>query len=386
MGFLQGGRPELFFVLLFLAGAPCVMAEDPPAISLDYLSEYNLPGGTLFQDTCIGGLSALHYDPEGDRYFVLSDGRRGARLYTLRIEIAEGGAAGAEAEENGPRIAGVTFERVVRLHTREGTPYPDDRVDPEGFALIGPETAYVSSEGVARDGVPPFIDLVDVESGAWLGTVPLPPGFRPDHDGEVQVSGVRNNLGLESLSLSPDRRHLYAASESALAQDAAGLAAGAEHFARLLRFELEPSPRLAQQYLYPLTMPEGDILVHGLVELLALDDAGRLLAMERTYGHDVGLSVRLFEIRIPERSRGADRSRLGPEASSLPVLAKRQILDFGELPILLDNLEGLTFGPRLEGGGETLLVVGDNDNTECLPPTSLSDLRFTKFLLFRLRR
>ncbi len=155
--------------------------------------------------------------------------------------------------------------------------------------------------------MPPFVDLVDVESGAWLATVPLPPGFRPRHEGATQVAGVRNNLGLESLSLSPDRRHLYAATESALAQDAAGLAAGAEHFARLLHFELEPAPRLAGQYLYPLTLPAGDILVHGLVELLALDDAGHLLAMERTYGRDIGLTARLFEVRLADD--GFPRSR-----------------------------------------------------------------------------
>ncbi len=383
MGIFKGGKPELFFVALLLTLAALARAADPPPVSLEYLSEYNIAGGTRFEETCLGGLSALYYDADNDRYFALSDSRRGARFYTLRIEIAEND--GGDGEKR-PRIAKVTFDRVVHLRTREGMLYPDDRVDPEGLALSGPRTAYLSSEGVAADGVPPFIDLIDVEDGAWLGTVPLPPGFRPRSEGETQVAGVRNNLGLEALTLAPYRGHLYTASESALAQDAAGITAGALHFARLLHFELELPPRLAGQYLYPLTMPAGDVVVHGLVELLALDGDGRLLALERTYSRDSGLSIDLFEIHLSRTDAGADRSSVSLEASDLPVLDKRHLLDFRDLPILLDNLEGLTFGPRLEDGSETLLVVGDNDNTECLPPTSLSDLRFTKFLLFRLRR
>ncbi len=385
MVFFKGGRSVLLFALLLLAVVPCVLAQEaPPPVSLELLSEYNIPGGTRFADACVGGLSALFYDSANDRSFALSDSRRGARFFQLRIDVAEGGD-GAAGDQR-PRIAGVTFDRVVPLLTREGVPYPDDRVDPEGFALIGATSAYLSSEGVARDGVPPFIDLVDVDSGTWLATVPLPRGFRPDHDGETQTHGVRNNLGLEALSLSPDRRRLYVASESALAQDAAGITAGARHYARLMHFEVAETPSLSGQYLYPLTMPEGDILVHGLVELLALDESGHLLAMERTFGRDVGLKVHLFEIRLSETRAEADRSRLSPEASALPVLDKRHLLDFGELPILLDNLEGLSFGPRLADGSEPLLVLGDNDNTECLPPTSPLHLRPTKLLLFRLQR
>ncbi len=368
---------RVLLVLLTLGTAGSLWAEDStPPISLELLSEYHLPAGTRFEETCVGGLSALHYDPANDRYFAVSDGRREARFYSLRIEIAESDAGD---EPRRPQIRRVTFDRVVRLKTREGLPYPEDRVDPEGFALLDARSAYVSSEGVARDGVPPFVDLVDVENGAWLSTIPLPSDLRPRHDGEEQIAGVRNNLGLESLTLSPDRRHLYAASESALVQDAGDLAAGVEHFARLLHFE---QGTLTGQYLYPLVMPAGDILVHGLVELLAVDDAGRLLAMERTFARDVGLAVRLYEIRLSRVRRDVDRARLSPEARSLPVLDKRLILDFGELPILLENFEGLTFGPRLEDGSETLLIVGDNDNPGGRPAA----LRSTRFLLFALRR
>jgi hypothetical protein len=58
--------------------------------------------------------------------------------------------------------------------------------------------------------------------------------------------------------------------------------AGTRLYARLLRYRVEEVPRLVSQMLYPLEYPDGDIVVHGLVELQALDDEGRLLAMERS--------------------------------------------------------------------------------------------------------
>lgn len=375
---------SLWIPALLTAALGTRAEQDAPPLSLELLSEHNIPGGTLFEDTCVGGLSALAYDPPTERYFAVSDSRRDARIYTLRIEIAEGGAGGGSA---GPKIARVEFESVIRLRTREGLPYPDDRIDPEGLAILDRGSAFLSSEGVAELGVPPFVDRIELATGEWLASLPIPLSFRPRHREEIQTLGVRNNLGFEALTLSPNRRHLYVASESALAQDAAGLAVGVLHFARLLHFEVAPVLRQVGEVLYPLVVPPGDdVKVQGLVELLALDDAGRFLALERVWGPRTGMVIELYEIQLDRTRQEGNRSRLSPAARHLPVLDKRLVLDLDRLPILLDNFESLTFGPPLADGGETLLMVGDNDNTECQPPRQLSQLRPTKFLLFRLRR
>lgn len=380
-------RP-LLLALTSLLSSGALTAQPPAAatpITLELLSAYDLPGGARFEGTCIGGLSALFYDAPGERYFAVSDSRRDARFYVLRVEI-RGGDSDGGSEGGKPHIAQIVFERVARLHTREGLPYPDDRVDPEGFTLVGEGEAFISSEGVATEGVAPFVDLVDVETGEWLATAPVPLAFKPRHRDGVQVQGTRNNLGFESLTSSPDRRHLYVATESALAQDVTDLEAGAEHFSRLLHYALEPTPRLAAEVLYPLTYPAGEIVVHGLVELLALDDRGRFLALERTWGPQVGMVVKLFEFSLDEARGRPAPSRISPPSQTLPVIAKRLVLDFADLPIVLDNFEGLTLGPRLADGSESLLVLGDNDNVDCAPPKKLSDLRPTKLLLFRMER
>ncbi len=377
----------VFAATLFAEAAHAETGETSPRpISLELLSEYHIPGGARFEGACIGGLSALAYDPEQRLFFAVSDSRRDARIFTLRVTISEERKTNAEPK---PRISGVEFESVIRLQTREGLPYPDDRVDPEGLVLVGDGTAFVSSEGVADDGVPPFVDRIDLATGEWLGTAPIPFAFKPRHQGTVQLQGVRSNLGFESLTASPDGRHLVTATESALAQDARDPDATLQRFARVLRFEDRHVPVLVGEFLYPLRIPEGKVVAHGLVELLALDNAGRLLAMERTWGPEIGMLIKLFEVHLDAARSDAtqsdvDRSGLSPAAHTLPVLDKQLLLDFKELPILLDNLEGLAFGPRFADGSQSLLVLGDNDNTACQPPRRLTQMRPTKFLLFRL--
>ncbi|MEM7582470.1 MAG: esterase-like activity of phytase family protein [Acidobacteriota bacterium] len=377
--------PVWLLAVAGLAVAPAAAAKSSPKTSLELLAEYNLPGGARFEGACIGGLSALAFDPEQARYYAVSDSRRDARFFTLRIDLGE---TTGEDGSTRPSLAGVTFERVTRLRTREGQLYPDDRVDPEGLVLIGDGTAYLSSEGAADLGVPPFVDRIDLATGEWLATAPIPLAFKPRHDaasdGSTQSQGVRSNLGFESLTGTPDGRLLYAATESALAQDVGDPEATQERYARVLRFEVGKTPRLTGEFLYPLRVPDGNVVAHGLVEMLALDNAGRLLAMERTWGPEIGMVIKLFEVDLQSQRPDVDRSRLSPAARSLAVLDKQLVLDLTELPVVLDNLEGLTFGPKLADGSQSLLMLGDNDNTECQPPQSLAQMRPTKFLLFRL--
>jgi hypothetical protein len=365
-----------------LAACGAAASDPPPPPTVEYLAERTLPPGMRFQGACVGGLSAIDYDAASGRYYALSDSRKDARLFTVAVEI------GTDAK-GAPAIAAVELESVVRLRTREGEPYADGRVDPEGLVLLGGGVAFLSSEGDAEKGVPPFVDLVDVGDGSWQQSVAIPVAFRPRHDAGTQVRGVRNNLGFEALALSPGRRHLYVASESSLAQDTPPgkkIPAGTRLYSRLLHYVLEDVPQLRSQALYPLEQPEGEIVVHGLVELQALDDGGRLLAMERTFGYDVGMIVKLFEIDLGRTAEDADRSSLSAEAAELPVLVKRPVFDFAELPVTLDNFEGLTFGPPLPDGGESLLVLGDNDNVDCQPTLNPVRMRPTKLLLFRLLR
>ena len=336
----------------------------PAEPRVELLSAVELAQGTLFEGTCVGGLSALAYQASSGRYLALSDSGDDARLYTLDLPI--------QPSDEGPRLGPPTVERVVRLLTREGLPYPGGRVDPEGLALVDATTAFLSSEGKPDLGVPPFVDLVDVESGAHLASVAVPPAFTPRWDGDLQVAGVRPNQGFEALALGPGGADLHVVAESALMQDApASPPAGTDLQTRWLHFRREGDRiRQVAEYRYPLRRPEGEVVAHGLVEILALEE-DRFFALERTYAFDRGLTVRLFVADPPTTDGGLVRKAL--------------LLDFAEAGIELENYEGLALGPPLPDGGESLLVVGDNDDTACATPPE-ERTRPTRFLLFRLRR
>ena len=93
---------------------------------------------------------------------------------------------------------------------------------------------------------------------------------------------------------------------------------------------------------------------------MALDDAGHLLALERSFATgQTGDDIRLYFID----TNGAT------DVSGLPALAgqsykpveKTLLLDFNDLGIYIDNLEGMTLGPDLPDGRKSLLLVADNN-------------------------
>jgi hypothetical protein len=112
--------------------------------------------------------------------------------------------------------------------------------------------------------------------------------------------------------------------------------------------------------------------------------------LERAYvsrPHEHGPNtIRIFEVTLPgASSAGAPRtpSEAATSTEGGPLLPKRLVLDLDEiLPQLepgqqtLDNLEGMTFGPRLPSGERTLLLVSDDN---------FSEHQRTTFLAFRIR-
>ncbi|HEY9729781.1 MAG TPA: esterase-like activity of phytase family protein, partial [Chroococcales cyanobacterium] len=58
-------------------------------LSLDFLGDYQLPK-TKYKDTPVGGLSALTYDRQRNKFYALSDDRSAfapARFYTLGLSV-----------------------------------------------------------------------------------------------------------------------------------------------------------------------------------------------------------------------------------------------------------------------------------------------------------
>jgi len=361
-------------LLLWLSACslPQVKAEDRIflPLSLEFLGEYRLPGDVTVEDTAVGGLSALAYDRSRNLFYALSDdsGRSGsaARFYTLKLDLDQ------DTHLQQVRVAGVTSVKNER-----GEPYPPNGIDPEGMALAPDQTLWVASEGLTRLGVPPLLGAFDLQTGALQQALQIPDAHLPDARGSAQKQGVANNLGFESLTLNPEGDRLFAATETALLQDYAP--EDGEIRSRFLHYWVgEPEPVLISEHLYRVEPAPAGTLINGLVELAALDSGGHFLSLERAYTPlgGGGYSAQVFQLAT---GGATDISQLASLKGPLPgiqPIRKRLLLDLGELNLPLENLEGMTLGPRLPDGSQSLVLVSDNH---------FDPKRPSQFLLFRLQ-
>ncbi len=284
----------------------------------------------------------------------------------MSIDLADGNLAPGDVE----------LREVLTLRDRFGRPFRELVMDAEGIAL-GPEgTLLVSSEGNVERNVAPSLREFDRE-GAELRELPIPRKFRPRRG---QPFGVRHNQAFESLTVTPDGRRLFTATENAIYQDGPAADVGVPTTVRVIEYDLQGGEPAAEYALAvepvavaPVT---GDAFrVNGLVELLALADS-ELIALERSFSMGMGNSIRLFAVSLEGAADIRDRKALKKRRRrSVATASKTLLLDLEELGLGLDNVEGLTFGPDLPDGRRTLVLVSDNN---------FSSRQKTQFLAFAL--
>ncbi|WGF87791.1 phytase [Marinivivus vitaminiproducens] len=338
----------------------------------------DLASDTEFEGTVVGGLSGLTYDPETGHYLAISDdsdaGADGTpRFYELAIDLGDGSLDEGD----------VSILDVTPLTLASGATFDALSTDTEGVAIDAAGDIFISSE---RDFAGnPGIYRLD-RDGVLTAALPVEAKFQPDLAG---TSGVRDNLGFESLTITPDKTTLYTATESALTQDGdvATLTAGAA--SRIIRYDLATGRPVAE-YVYetdPIARApevEGGFADAGLVDLLALDDQGTLLALERSFSAvedttgevDRGYSAKLFLVHTQGATNvlGEESLPVSTEDDGLAInvdatARKELLLDLSDLGLTLDNLEGMTLGPVLADGRQSLTLVSD-DNFGAFGPQS----------------
>jgi len=352
-------------------------------LSLEFLGEYQLPKEIKFQDTPVGGLSGITYDRQRDRFYAISDDRSDlapARFYTLSLDLKNS------------KIQKVEIEKVTFLKGKDGKTYPKGSIDPEGIAVIPQGTLFISTEGVTNQGLPPFIGEFDLKSGNLKQNLPMPQRYIPDGKGEQQQRGVRDNLGFESLTLNPtgslpasgEPIRLFTVTESALAQDLDPVIKDEQgkplpqiSKCRLLHYLISDGPPvIISEHLYPLSPPPAGAMYHGVTELLAVDQGGHFLSLERSFGL-AGFQINLYQIFTGTATDTSQIASLKGELGGVQAVKKKLLLDLKELGITLDNLEGMTFGPRLSEGSQSLILVSDNN---------FQKEQKTQFLLFKIKQ
>lgn len=369
----------------FLIGVLMVSCTSQKTITLSghtqlkFLSEYDVPFNQSFHETTIGGLSGIDYDSKHNLYYLICDDRsaiNSARFYTAKVFLNE------------KTIDSVQFVSVKSLLQADGNVYPDSKQDP--FHTPDPEAMRYnakthqlvwSSEGeriVKPDVVvleDPSINIISTE-GKYIDSFILSSNL---HMHQTQ-SGPRQNGVFEGLSFANNFKTVFVNVEEPLFEDGprAGLK-DSSAWIRIIKYNAKtkkPQAQFAYQLdpvAYPAT-PPGTFKINGVPDILAPNDH-QLLVIERSFS--TGRRPSTIKVYLAELNGATNilntKSLLTP---GFTPVSKKLLLNMDELGIYTDNIEGVTLGPTLSNGRQSLIFVSDNN---------FSEEQITQFLLFEVQ-
>lgn len=326
------------------------------------LDTLTVPAGTTELGMPFGGLSGIDYDPRSGEYVALSDDRSEngkARFYTLRLPLDRAGFA-----DDKPDLDGLTV-----LADTTGDPFAPKTVDPEAIRWTpGGKSLLWTSEGASSAGQPAFVREAAM-SGGYVRELPLPTAYAPVRSAAgTLTAGVRNNQALEGLTLSPDGRTVATITENALVQDGPAAALTTKSPSRLLLmdrrtgkpeaehvYEVDP---ISDAPTAPLPAPVGTYAAdRGVSEVLAINETD-YLTVERSFASGVGFSIRLYWTSTIGATDVNGKDALSGTEKPMP---KKLLYDFTTSATDADNVEGITWGPRLPDGSRSLVLVADDN-------------------------
>lgn len=336
-----------------LAGCASTQAATPtPRLRL--IGETRLPYKLQLQNTTVGGLSGLDFDPASGTLYLLSDdggSQSPPRFYTARLTLT--------AEKLGDiELTGATF--------LQGLIAPD----PEAIRWHAPsKTLLWTSEDNAAIAASPSLQQTRLD-GSLLRTFDQPAMFGIGLLDLAKNQGPRINKTFEGLAITPDGRQAWLSMEASLRQG------GPEPTlqtpggpCRFTQIDTASGKVLRQIAYLPDAIPRapsppGANADNGVVEVPMLD-AHCMLVLERAYMSGLGPqnsnSLRLYvmDTRQPTDTLNIAALKHGNHTPA----AKTKVADFANFPALtrLDNTEGMCWGPTLSNGNRTLLFVSDDN-------------------------
>ncbi|MFG6080465.1 esterase-like activity of phytase family protein [Paracoccus litorisediminis] len=350
MGFDMNAIPASVLVLAAVFPA---QAQVAPKL-LDYQT---IEHGYKVAGVPVGGLSDLSLDKATGRYLAISDARGEdgpVRFYEVALKVEDG------------KLSKPDLFQVNSLTEPGGNPFKSGDVDPEGIAVAADGKIYWSSEPK-----PPNLPKVFVSSrdGTGMSEIELPTAYRPGPG-----HGVMENLGFEGLALTEDGQTLVVMTENGLAQDGGVATLEAGSLVRILMIDtatLKPKAEFAYLTDPIPTAPISGGADNGVSAAMVMPD-GRLAVVERSFAQGPGVSIRVYlvDTSMATDISGSETAQGATPATKVPWI----VMTSASLGMKLSNVEGIAFGPEIDGAQTLLMVTDDN----------FSMNQDTMFMLFKL--
>jgi hypothetical protein len=317
-----------------------------------------------------GGLSALDYTGQGDRFVLLADRGAGDGAVSFPCRFHE-----ADLRVH-PETGAIDFELMgtTLLTSSDGEPlvgsltaHADDLRSPDASAwrALDPEGLRQLSDGqwLVSDEYGPRV-VVFNRDGMLTKTFSMPDHFRLRYSEDSRSNiGTFPNRGLEGVAVTPSDETMIAVLQSPLIQD--GTIKKDKCLGLNTRWIVFNKNHTAiREIVYPMLDTAT-----GVSEILAVDETKFLVLERDSKAGDEAKTKHIYLCDISGASNVSEQSQLPPDhlPKNISPVTKRLLIDLLDKPFGIvgdsapEKPEGLSWGKRLPDGRRTLWVCCDND-------------------------
>ncbi|TXD64841.1 esterase-like activity of phytase family protein [Polaribacter glomeratus] len=334
----------VLFAFLFLS------CKETTQTKLVFLDEYVLADSIQFKNTIIGGLSGVDF--ANNHYYFVVDDAENPRILSANITISDN------------KIQAVKFKDVIFLADTTTNFYQQNALDLESvFVDEITHEFYLVSEGSIHTNKLPTIFKSD-KNGRFLEEFQLPKNLS-------NIKSIKHNGAFEASSKSIDKKGFWVAMEAPLTMDGEEPTFTKTSSPIRITYFDKTLKKATKQFAYQLeniTKPaKGNINLNGVTAILEYQE-NHFLIVERTYQSGYGSYgniVRIFDATIDESSTNILEVNALKTSEFIP-LKKRLLFNFEDIKNqltdkIIDNIEGITFGPELPNGNKSLLLIADDN-------------------------
>ncbi len=314
------------------------------------MDEYIVKDSTQFQNTILGGFSGLDFS--NNTYYLIVDDAKNPRFVKSNIIIQK------------DTFSSVQFINTTSLKDATSPFFRENYLDLESI-FVDKETQEINfvSEGSIYKNKKPSIFVTDL-NGNFKYEYKLPSQF-------LKLEHIKHNAVFEASSKSSNNKGFWVAMEGVLKSD------GDEPTfhktlspIRITYFD-KKTKKATKQYAYQLEHiykpAKGNINLNGVTAILEYKE-NHFFVVERIYQSGYGTYgniVQIFEAYIDKKTTNILAIDSLKNNSFIP-LKKRLLLNFNDIKNkltdgIVDNIEGITLGPKLANGNQSLVLVADDN-------------------------
>ena len=337
------------FLSVFLMSCSTTKTLKDQNYRVKFIDEYTIPTGFIYGNEIYGGISGIDY--KDGQIIMVNDSPSNPLIFSAEFNLVD------------LKLDTLAFTSVTKLEA--DVFFEENALDMESIRFDG-EDYLISTEGNIDKELQPKLFKIG-PGGEFLNEYPLPHYFLPRGKNQPRHNGV-----FEGLSKDLNSDGFWFANELPLVEDGkAPKLYNTNSPIRLSYFDREQN-QITRQYAMDLDritkIPLLPFAINGLTEILQLDN-NKFLILERSYsaGHKTqGNKVKLFLVDVTEASDIKAIDQLRNTSEDIIYAEKSLLLDFKSIKSkltdkIIDNLEGLCFGPTLPNGNKTLIIASDDN-------------------------